>query len=120
MKRLLLSRTRIMALLTTLLFVSCSSLPVKTEPPRVSLVGLSVVTIELFEQRYEVQLRAVNATGASGFSVPLAFSTTAATGPTDRFPFSLRPPLHHRMMTTQQAAAAAAAETIGSRFHCSM
>jgi LEA14-like dessication related protein len=39
---------------------ACSTLPGKPEPPRVNLVGLQLVSMELFEQRYEVRLRLKN------------------------------------------------------------
>lgn len=39
---------------------ACSSLPGKPEPPRVNLVGLQLVSMELFEQRYQVRLRIKN------------------------------------------------------------
>ncbi len=38
----------------------CSTLPGKPEPPRVNLVGLKLVSVELFEQRYQVSLRIKN------------------------------------------------------------
>jgi LEA14-like dessication related protein len=38
----------------------CSTLPGKPEPPRVNLVGLQLVSMELFEQRYQVRLRIKN------------------------------------------------------------
>ncbi len=39
---------------------ACSTLPGKPEPPRVNLVGLQLVSMELFEQRYQVRLRLKN------------------------------------------------------------
>ena len=39
---------------------ACASLPGKTEPPRVSLIGLNLLSMELFEQRYQVRLRMKN------------------------------------------------------------
>ncbi len=39
---------------------ACASLPRKPEPPRVSLIGLNLLSMELFEQRYQVRLRLKN------------------------------------------------------------
>ena len=39
---------------------ACATLPGKTEPPRVSLIGLNLLSMELFEQRYLVRLRMKN------------------------------------------------------------
>ncbi len=44
----------------TLLLGGCAYLPQKPESPRVSLIGLNPVSIELFEQRYQVRLRLKN------------------------------------------------------------
>jgi LEA14-like dessication related protein len=44
----------------SLLLEACSGLPHKPEPPRVSLIGLNLVSMELFEQRYAVRLRIKN------------------------------------------------------------
>jgi len=47
---------------------ACSTLPGKTEPPRVNLVGLQLVSVELFEQRYQVRLRVKN---PNAFELPI-------------------------------------------------
>lgn len=39
---------------------ACASLRGGPEPPRVSLIGLNLVSMELFEQRYRVRLRLKN------------------------------------------------------------
>jgi len=38
----------------------CAVLPGRPEPPRVSLIGLNLLSMELFEQRYQVRLRLKN------------------------------------------------------------
>lgn len=43
-----------------LLLTACATLLEKPEPPRVSLVGLKLVSMDLFEQRYQVRLRVKN------------------------------------------------------------
>lgn len=43
-----------------LLPLGCATLPGSLEPPRVSLVGLNLLSVELFEQRYQVRLRLKN------------------------------------------------------------
>ena len=40
--------------------VACSGLISKPEPPRVTLVGLQLISVELLEQRYQVSLRVKN------------------------------------------------------------
>ena len=40
--------------------LGCASLPGRPEPPRVSLIGLNLLSMELFEQRYKVRLRLKN------------------------------------------------------------
>lgn len=55
-------------LLPVLLLVGCAALPQKPEAPRVSLVGLKLVSMELFEQRYQVRLRVKN---PNAFSLPI-------------------------------------------------
>jgi LEA14-like dessication related protein len=43
-----------------LAFAACSPLPVKPQSPRVTLTGLELVSVDLFEQRYRVGLRIKN------------------------------------------------------------
>ena len=50
----------ILRLVLLALVTGCSSLPGNPEPPRVNLVGLQLVSMELFEQRYQVRLRIKN------------------------------------------------------------
>lgn len=40
--------------------VACSGLISKPEPPRVTLVGLKLISVELLEQRYRISLRVKN------------------------------------------------------------
>jgi len=47
-------------LLILLALAGCAGLPSATEPPRVSLVDLRVLEMQLFEQRYELTLRIQN------------------------------------------------------------
>ena len=47
---------------------ACSTLPGKPEPPRVNLVGLQLVSVQLFEQRYQVRLRVKN---PNAFDLPI-------------------------------------------------
>jgi LEA14-like dessication related protein len=47
-------------LAAVLVLGACATLPGKTEPPRVSLIGLNLLSMELFEQRYLVRLRMKN------------------------------------------------------------
>lgn len=56
------------ALLLALLLTGCATLPDKPEPPRVSLVGLSLLSMDLFEQRYQVRLRLKN---PNGYALPI-------------------------------------------------
>ncbi|MCO6413805.1 MAG: LEA type 2 family protein [Thiogranum sp.] len=58
--------TLIAALL--LVLTACSTLPMRTDPPRVTLIGLSLVSVELFEQRYQVRLRMKN---PNAFALPV-------------------------------------------------
>jgi len=51
---------RIFWLVLLAVLSGCSTLPGKPEPPRVNLVGLQLVSMELFEQRYQVRLRVKN------------------------------------------------------------
>jgi LEA14-like dessication related protein len=44
----------------SLLVGACASLTGRPQPPRVSLIGLSLVSVGLFEQRYQVRLRLKN------------------------------------------------------------
>ena len=46
--------------LLTVALLSCSALTRKPEPPRVTLVGLKLVSVELLEQRYQISLRVKN------------------------------------------------------------
>ncbi len=48
--------------------LSCAGLPPRTEPPRVALIGLSLVSVELMEQRYQVRLRVKN---PNAFELPI-------------------------------------------------
>jgi LEA14-like dessication related protein len=43
-----------------LLLAGCATLKGRPEPPRVSLIGLNLVSVELLEQRYRVRLRLKN------------------------------------------------------------
>jgi len=47
---------------------ACSALPTKPEPPRVTLVGLTLLSVDLFEQRYQVRLRLKN---PNAFDLPI-------------------------------------------------
>lgn len=47
-------------LLLPLVLVACSGIPIKPEAPRVTLIGLEPVSVDLFEQRYRVRLRIKN------------------------------------------------------------
>jgi len=47
---------------------SCSALTSKPESPRVTLVGLKLVSVELLEQRYQVSLRVKN---PNAFELPV-------------------------------------------------
>ena len=49
--------------------MACSGLISKPEPPRVSLVGLSLISVELLEQRYQVSLRVKN---PNAFDLPVS------------------------------------------------
>ncbi len=51
-----------------LLLTACSSLPLKPQPPRVTLIGLSLVSMDLLEQRYQVRLRLKN---PNAFQLPV-------------------------------------------------
>ncbi|HHH42975.1 MAG TPA: hypothetical protein ENK49_02465 [Gammaproteobacteria bacterium] len=59
---------RILAFLLLAGLVACSTFPGKPEPPRVNLVGLQLVSVELFEQRYQVRLRVKN---PNAFELPI-------------------------------------------------
>jgi LEA14-like dessication related protein len=48
--------------------LSCSALTSKPESPRVALVGLKLVSVELLEQRYQVSLRVKN---PNAFELPV-------------------------------------------------
>ena len=48
--------------------VSCSGLTSKPESPRVTLVGLKLISVELLEQRYQVSLRVKN---PNAFELPV-------------------------------------------------
>ncbi len=63
-----LSVLRVLALLLLAGLVACSTFPGKPEPPRVNLVGLRLVSVELFEQRYQVRLRVKN---PNAFELPI-------------------------------------------------
>jgi LEA14-like dessication related protein len=52
----------------TLLLTACGSLPHKPEPPRVSLIGLNLLSVDLFEQRYALRLRIKN---PNAFELPV-------------------------------------------------
>ena len=52
----------------TVALLSCSGLTSKPESPRVSLVGLKLVSVELLEQRYQVSLRIKN---PNTFALPI-------------------------------------------------
>ena len=56
------------ALILTLALLSCSTLTSKPESPRVTLVGLKLVSVELLEQRYQVRLRVKN---PNTFALPI-------------------------------------------------
>ena len=64
------SRTGILSVMVMglLLLSACSSLPFKTESPRVTLIGLSLVSMDLLEQRYQVRLRLKN---PNAFALPV-------------------------------------------------
>jgi len=48
--------------------LSCSALTSKPESPRVTLVGLKLISVELLEQRYQVSLRVKN---PNSFALPV-------------------------------------------------
>jgi len=48
--------------------LSCSALTSKPESPRVTLVGLKLISVELLEQRYQVSLRVKN---PNAFALPV-------------------------------------------------
>ncbi|MDT8385950.1 MAG: LEA type 2 family protein [Thiogranum sp.] len=56
------------ALLLAVLLAACSSLPSKPQSPRVSLAGLNLVSVDLFEQRYQARLRIKN---PNSFALPV-------------------------------------------------
>lgn len=56
------------AVLLAVLLTACSSLPSKPQSPRVSLAGLNLVSMDLFEQRYQVRLRIKN---PNSFALPV-------------------------------------------------
>ena len=52
------------------LFTSaCATFPSRPEPPRVTLAGLTVVSMDLFEQRYRMKLRVQN---PNNYRLPLS------------------------------------------------
>ena len=53
-------RRHLATLLLAVLLAGCAGLGVKTEPPRVNLVALELVEMQLFEQRYRLRLRVQN------------------------------------------------------------
>jgi len=59
---------RVMILLFLSGLTACSTLPGRPESPRVNLVGLQLVSVELFEQRYQVRLRVKN---PNAFELPI-------------------------------------------------
>lgn len=50
------------------LLAACSGLPLNSEPPRVSIAGLSLTDANLFEQRFKLQLRVQN---PNDFALPI-------------------------------------------------
>jgi LEA14-like dessication related protein len=60
--------TRALILLFLMGLTACSTVPGKPESPRVNLVGLQLVSVELFEQRYQVRLRMKN---PNAFELPI-------------------------------------------------
>ncbi len=60
------ARALVLLFLTGL--TACSTLPGRPEPPRVNLVGLQLVSVDLFEQRYQVRLRVKN---PNAFELPI-------------------------------------------------
>ncbi|MFQ5645070.1 MAG: LEA type 2 family protein [Thiogranum sp.] len=61
-------RTRALILLFLTGLTACAGLPGKPEAPRVNLAGLQLVSVELFEQRYKVDLRVKN---PNAFELPI-------------------------------------------------
>lgn len=53
-------RRLLLVLLGAVLAAGCAGLPGRPEPPRVSLIGLNLLSMQLFEQRYQVRLRLKN------------------------------------------------------------
>ncbi|MBC7946147.1 MAG: LEA type 2 family protein [Burkholderiales bacterium] len=56
------------ALTTIGWLVACSGLPLNTEPPRLSIAGLSLTDANLFEQRFKLELRVQN---PNDFALPI-------------------------------------------------
>ena len=56
----MIAHARILILLLLAGLTACSTLPGRPESPRVNLVGLQLVSVDLFEQRYQVRLRVKN------------------------------------------------------------
>lgn len=59
---------RVLILLFLVGLTACSTLPGRPESPRVNLVGLQLVSVDLFEQRYQVRLRVKN---PNAFELPI-------------------------------------------------
>lgn len=49
-----------LGILVILAMSGCAIMPGQTTPPRVDLVGLQVISLDMFEQRYRVRLRIQN------------------------------------------------------------
>ena len=60
MKRTVLFSKLLCGFVLMLGLLSCSALTSKPESPRVTLVGLKLISVELLEQRYRVSLRVKN------------------------------------------------------------
>ena len=50
----------VLMLVTGVLAGACARAPVSMEPPQVTLAGISLVGVDLLEQRYEIRLRVQN------------------------------------------------------------
>lgn len=54
------NKVHVLAAALLLVLTACSYLPTRTNSPRVTLIGLSLVSMDLLEQRYQVRLRMKN------------------------------------------------------------
>ena len=68
MKRTVLFSKLLCGFVLMLGLLSCSALSSKPESPRVTLVGLKLISVELLEQRYQVSLRVKN---PNAFTLPV-------------------------------------------------